>query len=108
MRFVHESRLAVRSLLRARTFTAISVATLALGIGAAVAARLVAAGVLVALPVAALAGRVVESQLYGVRALDPTTSLGAALALASAALLASSIPARRAAAVDPAQSLRSE
>jgi putative ABC transport system permease protein len=46
--------------------------------------------------------------LFGVGALDPLTYAGVALALAAAAVLASWLPARRAAAVDPAEALAAE
>ena len=52
--------------------------------------------------------RVLTSLLYGVSATDPLTYLGTAGALALVALLASWIPARRAALVDPVEALRSE
>jgi ABC-type lipoprotein release transport system permease subunit len=48
------------------------------------------------------------SILYGVGALDPLTYAGVALALGAAAVLASWVPARRAAAVDPAEALAAE
>jgi ABC-type lipoprotein release transport system permease subunit len=46
--------------------------------------------------------------LFEVRPTDIATSAGVALLLSSVALLASYLPARRAAAVDPSQALRSE
>jgi ABC-type lipoprotein release transport system permease subunit len=46
--------------------------------------------------------------LYGVGALDPLTYAAVALALAASAVLASWLPARRAAAVDPAEALAAE
>jgi putative ABC transport system permease protein len=59
--------------------------------------------------IAALAlGRLVASLLYGVSASDATTYLIIAGALASVALVAIVIPARRATRVDPMQALRSE
>jgi ABC-type antimicrobial peptide transport system permease subunit len=48
------------------------------------------------------------SQLYGVTAYDPWAFAGAALALAFCAALASFIPARRAASIEPMQALRTE
>jgi predicted permease len=48
------------------------------------------------------------SQLYGVTAYDPWAFAGAALALAICAALASFIPARRAASIEPMQALRTE
>lgn len=52
--------------------------------------------------------RVLSSLLYGVSATDPLTYLGTAAGLAAVAFLASWIPARRAASVDPVEALRSE
>jgi predicted permease len=59
--------------------------------------------------VLALAGaHFIASQLYGVAAYDPWAFAGAALALALCAALASLIPARRAASIEPMQALRTE
>jgi ABC-type lipoprotein release transport system permease subunit len=46
--------------------------------------------------------------LFGVQPLDPATLLLVSLVMAGAALLASYIPARRAAAVNPIEALRAE
>jgi predicted permease len=57
--------------------------------------------------IAALAlSRLMSSLLFGVSALDPVTYVGVAATLVGVAMLASWIPARRAAAVDPATALR--
>jgi putative ABC transport system permease protein len=70
--------------------------------------RLIAAGIVVGL-IGGLAGaRLVSSLLYGVRATDAVAFTAAACVLASVALLASYIPARRAANVDPMVALRYE
>lgn len=55
---------------------------------------------------AAMLGRVLQSQLFGVTVLDPFALAGAALVLAGSAFVASWLPARRAAAVDPGAALR--
>ena len=63
-------------------------------------------GLLLGIPGAFMIGRLLESGLFGVEARDPA-SLGLSVLLtASATLLALILPARRAAAVDPAEALR--
>ena len=54
------------------------------------------------------ATRLLASQLFGVGAIDLTTYVGVAVALASVALLACWLPAHRAAHVDPTEALRYE
>ncbi len=63
-----------------------------------------ALGLLAALP----GGRLLESQLYGVTPGDPLTYGVLLLLLLAAGALASDLPARRAAAVDPAEILRED
>jgi len=53
-------------------------------------------------------GRSISSLIYGVRSTDPITFLAVAVLLASTALLATIIPAYRAAKVDPMVALRYE
>jgi predicted permease len=53
-------------------------------------------------------GRLISGLLFGVRATDPLTFAAIALLLSGVALLASYIPARRAARIDPMISLRCE
>jgi putative ABC transport system permease protein len=72
------------------------------------AATLAAIGIAIALPVSWLLGRLIESQLFGVRPIDAITSLGAAGVLALVCLVASAGPARKAGAVNPLDTLRSE
>jgi putative ABC transport system permease protein len=69
---------------------------------------LVGVGLAVGVIAALALGRLVASLLYGVSATDATTYLIIAGALASVALVAIVIPARRATRVDPMQALRSE
>jgi ABC-type antimicrobial peptide transport system permease subunit len=54
------------------------------------------------------AGKSLSGFLYGVGAFDPITLAGSAVALVLAALIASLIPARRAASIDPVRVLRAE
>jgi ABC-type antimicrobial peptide transport system permease subunit len=73
--------------------------------------RLAVTGVALGAMVAMILTRVLASfshLLYGVRAEDPLTFLAVALVLIGAAVLASYIPARRAAKVDPIVALRYE
>ena len=69
---------------------------------------MIAAGTAIALPCIWALGRLVESQLYGVKPTDPVTILAATLVLCSTALGAAVIPARRASAVNPTDALRFE
>jgi predicted permease len=65
-------------------------------------------GVVVGLPAAFAAGRVIRSQLYGVQPHDPLALAAAVAALVAVALLAAWLPARRAARTDPMEALRYE
>jgi ABC-type antimicrobial peptide transport system permease subunit len=71
-------------------------------------ARLTGAGILVGLLGAFAFTRVLQSFLYGVSARDPLTYATLAALLAAIALLATWLPAVRAARVDPILSIRSE
>lgn len=68
----------------------------------------VLAGVAVGLIGGAGLSRVMSALLYGLSPSDPVTFLGLSAALAIVALLASWVPARRAARVDPTVALRHE
>jgi ABC-type antimicrobial peptide transport system permease subunit len=68
---------------------------------------LVIAGVVVGLPAAYGLTRLIQAQLYGVEPNDPASMAAATLLLSVVALMAGYIPARRAAACDPAGVLRS-
>jgi predicted permease len=69
---------------------------------------LACSGVMIGLAAAFLLMRLIRSLLFGVEATDPITFAGISLLLAMIALLASYIPAQRAARIDPLISLRSE
>jgi ABC-type antimicrobial peptide transport system permease subunit len=66
------------------------------------------AGVAIGLPLSLGLGRVIESQLYGVKPHDPILVAAAVAALAAVALAAAFVPARRAASIDPVRALRGE
>lgn len=70
-------------------------------------ARLALLGVSIGLAAAVIVAPAMRSLLFEIKALDPMTFGGAAAVLSVAALLASYIPARRAASVSPSAALRS-
>ncbi|MDY7228207.1 ABC transporter permease [Hyalangium rubrum] len=70
--------------------------------------RLTLLGVGIGLALALALGRLLSAMLYGIQAHDPLTFLGVAALLTGVALVASWLPARRAARVDPAITLRAE
>jgi ABC-type antimicrobial peptide transport system permease subunit len=70
--------------------------------------RRVLAGLLLGVPLAIGAGRLISSQLYGVVSWDPIALGVAAGALAMCAFLAAIIPARRAASISPVDALKME
>jgi putative ABC transport system permease protein len=72
------------------------------------AARLAATGLVLGVGGAVLFARAMRSLLFGVTPLDPLTFVGVTAVLGTVALLASYLPARRAAGVDPVTALRSE
>jgi predicted permease len=69
---------------------------------------LTGAGVVLGVPLAMLVGRALGSSLYGVRPLDPLTYLIAVCGVTAVGLIASVVPAGRAASVDPMRALRTE
>jgi ABC-type antimicrobial peptide transport system permease subunit len=71
-------------------------------------ARLLLVGLALGLVLALAFARFVRGFLYGLSPSDPVTYAGVALVLAAIALVASWLPARRAARVDPMIALREE
>jgi len=72
------------------------------------AVRLVALGVAIGGVGLVFAVRWVEPMLYGVAAFDAATLAGSVAVMMVVALLASSLPALRAASIDPMQAMRRE
>jgi ABC-type antimicrobial peptide transport system permease subunit len=72
------------------------------------AARLIAIGLAVGLVCSIAAAILMRGLLFGVRSWDVPTLAAVAAVLAVSALLASYIPAHRAASLDPVETLRAE
>ena len=66
------------------------------------------AGILIGIAGAAAFSRLMAGMLFGLTPLDPMTFIAVSLLLAAVALVASSIPARRATRVDPLGAIRAE
>lgn len=65
-------------------------------------------GLALGIPASLLCVRLIQSQLFEMKGVDPAVLLAATLVLCLAAALAGAIPARRAASIDPASTLRAE
>ncbi|HEY2235099.1 MAG TPA: ABC transporter permease [Candidatus Angelobacter sp.] len=65
-------------------------------------------GLAIGIPVTIFGGRVIASQLYGVKSHDPFVLVITTIVLAAAAFIAAVIPARRAANTEPMLALRTE
>jgi ABC-type antimicrobial peptide transport system permease subunit len=72
------------------------------------AGHLAAGGIVLGLLGSLAAATLLQSLLFGIHSWDPATLLTVAALLGSATLLASYIPARRAASVNPVEALRAE
>jgi predicted permease len=69
---------------------------------------LLATGLVLGIPTAVAAARLIRAQLYQVSPFDPAIFIGATLGIAAVTVLSAWLPARRAAAVDPMTALRWE
>ena len=69
---------------------------------------LTAAGILIGVAGAATLTRYLESMLFGLTPLDPTTWAGVSVLFAMVAAVAAYVPARRAMTIDPVRALRAE
>ena len=65
-------------------------------------------GGIIGLALAAALSRWISSLLFGITPLDPLTYIASGVLIATAAMTASYVPARKAASVDPMETLRSE
>ncbi|MBO0800591.1 MAG: FtsX-like permease family protein, partial [Blastocatellia bacterium] len=72
------------------------------------AAVLAVAGLAIALPASWALGRLIESQLFGVRPMDILTIISAGGILTLVCLVASAVPARKAASVSPLEALKGD
>jgi predicted permease len=79
-----------------------------LGLVLRTAFKRVVVGLILGLPLAIGAGRLIAAQLYGVSSWDPLALAVAAVSLAICAFFAALIPARRAATISPISALRTE
>jgi len=78
------------------------------GLAVSQALRATAAGAAIGMLLAFALGRAVAALLFGVKPLDPLSILGGVAVLLAVAAVASWLPARRAAAIDPMRALRTE
>ncbi len=69
---------------------------------------LVAGGLVLGFPAALVAGRLVRASLFGIQGWDPTTFAAVGLLLCGVGALACSLPARRAARIDPTEAFRAD
>jgi putative ABC transport system permease protein len=79
-----------------------------LGMVLANAARVIGAGAIIGLILAALLAQTIATFLFGVKPFDPLTFIGVVVVLAVTAALAAAVPAWRAACVDPVVAFRND
>lgn len=72
------------------------------------AARLIAGGLVVAIPVVLVAGSTIQSFLFGVTSSDAPTLIAVGCLMAAAGLVAAYVPGRRASQIEPMLALRCE
>jgi predicted permease len=65
-------------------------------------------GLAIGIPISIGCGRLIAAQLYQVKSWDPLVLTGSVIALGICALIASILPAQRAASIDPVKALRTE
>jgi len=70
--------------------------------------RQVIIGLVIGIPISIACGHLIAAQLYQVKSWDPLVLAGSIAALGFCALIASIIPAQRAASINPVQALRTE
>lgn len=70
--------------------------------------RITVVGILVGIPCAVGAARLIRSQLYGVTPADPGPIIGATVLLIATGVLAAAVPALHASRLDPVETLRQE
>jgi predicted permease len=70
--------------------------------------RIITAGIIIGVPAALVASRLLRSQLYQLSPHDSATIIGAVVILAAVSIAAALIPARKAARIDPLTALRHE
>jgi predicted permease len=70
--------------------------------------RQVLVGLVIGIPISIACGHLIAAQLYRVKSWDPLVLAGSIAALAFCALVASVIPAQRAASINPVEALRTE
>lgn len=97
---IQDLRFTLRQLRKNPAFTVTATAMVALGIGIA--------GIVIGTGCAILAASLMRKLLFGTPPWDVVTLVSVAAVLGASALLASFLPARRAASVDPISALRAE
>jgi ABC-type antimicrobial peptide transport system permease subunit len=104
---LNDLKFAIRQLRKSPAFAVTAVLTLAVGIGANTAIFSLMDAIVLR-PLAVGLARMVANLLYGVRPGDILVFATTSILIAGIALLAAYLPARRAAQVDPVESLWSE